>query len=218
MKFLKALLKFILIIVLLAAMAVGISFAIVAYQTSREHIAYQEEINHYAKEYNVDPLLVASIVKVESDFDTNAQSNQAAKGLMQLLDDSARHAAELIGEKYLPEKLNEVSYNLNLGVAYYDYLYRYYNNIDLALAAYNGGIGNVDEWIKKGIIDKNDPNVNNIPIDETRQYVTKVTANYEVMKTFYKDGLPSKKELSNRKELAINNYKKFARKILQDIL
>lgn len=218
MKFIKGLFKFILILILVVATGIGISFAVVAYQTSRQHIAYQEEINRYSKEYNVDPLLTASIIKVESDFDINAHSNQDAKGLMQLLDDSARHSAEIIGEEYFPEKLKEVDYNLNLGVAYYDYLYRYYNDMELALAAYNGGIGNVDEWIKKGIIDKNDPNVNNIPIDETRQYVTKVSANYEVMKTFYKDGLPSDEELSDRKSLAVNNYKKFVRKMLQDIL
>ncbi len=218
MKFIKGLLKFILYLVLLVAVGIFISFAVVAYQTSRQHISYQEEINHYSQEYHVDPLLTASIVKVESDFDINAHSNQDAKGLMQLLDESARHSAEIIGEEYYPQKLKDVDYNLKLGVAYYDYLYRYYNDMELALAAYNGGIGNVDEWINDGIIDKNDPNVNNIPIDETRQYVTKVSANYEVMKTFYKDGLPSDKDLADRKKLTVNNYKKFVKKMLQDIL
>src|SRR5699024_8912274 len=105
MKFIKGLLKFILYLVLLVAVGIFISFSVVAYQTSRQHISYQEEINHYSQEYNVDPLLTASIVKVESDFDINAHSNQDAKGLMQLLDESARHSAEIIGEEYYPEKL-----------------------------------------------------------------------------------------------------------------
>ncbi|MGO3017647.1 MAG: lytic transglycosylase domain-containing protein [Anaerococcus sp.] len=218
MKFIKSLFKLIFILFMIVVTAIVISFGIIAYQTSRQHISYQDEINTYGEKYNVDPLLVASIVKVESDFDINAHSNQNAKGLMQLLDDSARHSAELVDEEYFPEKLKEVDYNLNLGVAYYDYLYRYYNNKELALAAYNGGIGNVDEWINKGIIDKNDPDVNNIPIEETRQYVTKVNANYEVMKTFYNDGLPNDKELSDLKTLAVNNYKKFLKKVVQDIL
>lgn len=218
MKFIKGLFKFILVVFLIVLTAIAISFGIVSYQTSRQNISYQEEINTYGNKYHIDPLLVASIIKVESDFDINAHSDKDAKGLMQLLDNSARHSAELVEEEYMPEKLKEVDYNLNLGVAYYDYLYRYYNDRNLALAAYNGGIGNVDEWIKKGIIDKNDPNVNNIPIEETRQYVTKVNANYEVMKTFYSDGLPSDSELSDRRGLKIKNYKKFVKKLLQDIL
>lgn len=218
MKFVKGLIKFIFIIFMLALTIVGISFGVVAYQTSRQHISYQEEIEKYSEKYNIDPLLVASIIKVESDFDIKAHSNQNAKGLMQLLEDSAKHSAEIIGEKYLPEKLTEVEYNLNLGVGYFDYLYKYYNDKDLALAAYNGGIGNVDEWINKKIIDKNNINVNNIPIEETRQYVTKVNSNYEVMKTFYKDGLPTKEELKNRKKLAVNNYKKFVKKIIKEVL
>lgn len=217
MSVIKKLFKLIFVIFLTLLMVIIISFGIVAYQTSRQNIDYQEEIKEYAEKYNVDPLLVASIVKVESDFDIEAHSNQNAQGLMQLLEDSAKHSAELIGEDYYPEKLKEVDYNLNLGVGYYDYLYRYYNNKDLALAAYNGGIGNVDSWIKDGTLDKNNPEIQNIPIEETRQYVTKINANYNVMKTFYKNGLPSDSQLSNLKKLSLDNFKSFIDRIKSDI-
>ena len=193
MKALKGLLKFIGLVIIAILMVTAISFSIVAYQTSRQKISYQDEIYKYSEKYNVDPLLIASIIKVESDFDIEAHSNQNAKGLMQLLDDSAKHSAEIIGEEYYPDKLKDVDYNLNLGVAYFDYLYRYYNNVDLALAAYNGGIGNVDKWIEEKKIDKNDPDPTTIPVEETRQYVIKIDSNYDLMKVFYEDGLPSKK-------------------------
>ena len=203
-------------------LAIGIFFAIVygliAYQTSRTQISYQDQIYEYSEKYNVDPLLTASIIKVESDFDNNAQSHQGAHGLMQLLEDTAKHSADVVGIDYYPEKLNDVDYNLDLGVGYFDYLYRYYNNKDLALAAYNGGVGNVDTWLKEGTLDKDNPDSLNIPFEETRQYVTKVNANYEVMKKFYKDGLPSKEEISDSfsYKLTYTNfvffcYKTFAR-------
>ena len=202
-------------------LAIGIFFAIVygliAYQTSRTQISYQDQIYEYSEKYNVDPLLTASIIKVESDFDNNAQSHQGAHGLMQLLEDTAKHSADVVGIDYYPEKLNDVDYNLDLGVGYFDYLYRYYNNRDLALAAYNGGVGNVDSWIKEGTLDKDNPDPLNIPFEETRQYVTKVNANYEVMKKFYKDGLPSEEEISDLRSLSLRNFEIFIKDFIRNI-
>lgn len=217
MKVIRKILKLIGIILLSFLMMAVISFGIIAYQTSRQKINYQDEIYKYSEKYNVDPLLTTSIIKVESDFDINAHSSQDAMGLMQLLENSAKHSAELIGEDYYPEKLKEVDYNLNLGVGYFNYLYKYYNNKDLALAAYNGGIGNIDKLIEDGVLDKNNPDITKIPIEETRQYVIKINVNYDIMQTFYNDGLPSDEELQDRKKLSIKNYKKFLSKIKRDL-
>lgn len=217
MKVLKFLGKIIGFIILTILTVIGLSYGIIAYQSSRTQINYQDQIKKYSDKYNVDPLLTAAIVKVESDFDNDAQSHQNAKGLMQLLDETAKHSAEVIGEKYYPEKLNDIDYNLNLGVGYYDYLFKYYNNKELALAAYNGGVGNVDKWIDEGLLDKDDPDISKIPFNETRQYVTKVLSNYNVYKTFYKDGLPTNMELSDLGQLSYNNYMKFIDQILSDI-
>ncbi|WP_073998055.1 lytic transglycosylase domain-containing protein [Anaerococcus urinomassiliensis] len=214
LKFIGKVLGFILLTILTL---VAISYGVIAYQTSRTQINYQDQINEYSNKYNVDPLLTASIIKVESDFDNDAQSHQGAKGLMQLLDETAKHSAEVIGEDYYPDKLNDIDYNLKLGVGYYNFLYNYYNNKELALAAYNGGVGNVDKWIDQGILDKENPDISKIPFDETRQYVTKVMANYEVYKTFYKDGLPSNLELSDLGQLAYNNFMVFLGNIIDDI-
>lgn len=217
MKVIRKILKLIGIIFLSFLMMAVISFGIIAYQTSRQKINYQDEIYKYSEKYNIDPLLTTSIIKVESDFDINAHSSQDAIGLMQLLENSAKHSAELIGKNYYPEKLKEVDYNLNLGVGYFNYLYKYYNNKDLALAAYNGGIGNIDKLIEDGVLDKNNPDITKIPIEETRQYVIKINANYDIMQTFYNDGLPSDEELQDRKKLSIKNYKKFLSKIKRDL-
>lgn len=194
-----------------------VCYATIAYQTSRTRISYQNEIYEASEKYNVDPLLTASIIKVESDFDKDAKSHQGAQGLMQLLDETASHAAELTNKEFYPDKLSDVKYNLDLGVAYYDYLYRYYNNRDLALAAYNGGVGNVDKWIKQGLLDPENPDVLKIPFEETRQYVTKIDANYDVYKKFYKRGLPNEKRMANLKQLAFDNFMVFIEDIFANI-
>lgn len=217
MKVLKFIGKVIGYILLAILLVIVLSYGIIAYQTSRTKIDYQDEITEVSEEFNIDPLLTASIVKVESDFDNNAQSHQGAQGLMQLLDDTARHSAEVIDMDYYPEKLNDINYNLKLGVGYYNYLMKYYNNQKLALAAYNGGVGNVDKWIKEGILDKENPDISKIPFEETRQYVTKVESTYDVYKTFYKNGLPTKTELSDLGQLNYNNFRTFINQLLFNV-
>ncbi|MBM0045921.1 lytic transglycosylase domain-containing protein [Anaerococcus sp. mt242] len=214
LKFIGKLIGYILLTILLA---IALSYGIIAYQTSRTRINYQDQITEISDEANVDPLLTAAIVKVESDFDNDAHSHQGAQGLMQLLDDTARHSAEVIDMDYYPEKLNDIDYNLKLGVGYYDYLMKYYNNRKLALAAYNGGVGNVDKWIKEGVLDKENPDISKIPFEETRQYVTKVESTYDVYKTFYKDGLPTNSELSDIGQLSYNNFMTFISELLYNI-
>lgn len=217
MKVIKWFGKIIGFILLAILISFVVCYGLVAYQTSRTRINYQDEIYEYSEKYNVDPLLTASIIKVESDFDKEAKSHQGAQGLMQLLDETASHAAELTNKEFYPDKLSDVEYNLDLGIAYYDYLYRYYNNRDLALAAYNGGVGNVDKWIKEGILDPVEPDVLNIPFEETRQYVTKIDANYDVYKKFYKNGLPSEKRVADLKQLAFDNFMVFMEDILENL-
>lgn len=217
MKVLKFIGKVIGYILLAILLVIVLSYGIIAYQTSRTKIDYQDEITEVSEEFNIDPLLTASIVKVESDFDNNAQSHQGAQGLMQLLDDTARHSAEVIDMDYYPEKLNDIDYNLKLGVGYYNYLIKYYNNQKLALAAYNGGVGNVDKWIEEGILDKENPDISKIPFEETRQYVTKVESTYDVYKTFYKNGLPTKTELSDLGQLSYNNFRTFINQLLFNV-
>lgn len=213
-KWIGKLIGFILLAILILFVVCYLS---IAYQTSRSKINYQEEIYEYSEKYNVDPLLTASIIKVESDYNKDAKSDQGAQGLMQLLDETASHAADLTNKEFYPDKLSDVEYNLDLGIAYYDYLYRYYNNRDLALAAYNGGVGNVDKWIDEGLIDPADPNTQNIPFEETRQYVTKIDANYDVYKKFYKSGLPSEKRMADLKQLAFDNFMVFIEDILANL-
>ena len=63
-----------------------------------------------------------------------------------------------------------------------------YNNTELALAAYNAGSGNVDNWINKGTLKNDGSDIENIPFNETNNYVRKILRDYEIYKELYEKG------------------------------
>lgn len=73
--------------------------------------------------------------------------------------------------------------NIELGTKYFSKLVKYYNgNYNLAIAAYNAGIGTVSKWIENGIIKKDGTDIENIPYKETNNYVRKILKNYKIYK------------------------------------
>ncbi len=136
---------------------------------------YSEYVNKYAEENGIDPMWIYAIIKVESNFNSQATSGSGAKGLMQLMDNTAIDIAnELKIEKFEANMLYNPEINIMIGVRYFDKLLSKYNeNYYLAIAAYNGGIGNVDNWLNKGIISYEASDIENIPYKETNMYVRK---------------------------------------------
>lgn len=149
---------------------------------------YSEYVEKYAREFNVDPLLVFSMIKAESNFDKNAQSSSGAKGLMQLMEATAIEIANRIDEPLVEqENLLEPEKNIMIGTKYYAELLKNYDgNMLLALTAYNAGMGNVNEWIKNGTIKKDGSDIENIPYKETNMYVRKIINNYKMYEKIYK--------------------------------
>ena len=149
-------------------------------------IKHEEYVYKYSEELNIDPMLTFAIIKTESNFDKNAQSKSGAIGLMQLMDGTAREQAEKLDIKYSKEILYEPEINLKLGLNYFNTLLDYYNqNYILAFAAYNAGLGNVENWINEEIIKEDGTDIENIPFKETNMYVRKVIRNYEMYKELY---------------------------------
>lgn len=109
---------------------------------------YQEVISIYQEKYNVEDNLIFAVIKAESNFDKDAISNRNAIGLMQLMEETAKdvarkNAIELNSEK-IKEELRDVYKNIEIGTCYLATLIQKYENIEVALAAYNAGIGTVD--------------------------------------------------------------------------
>lgn len=146
---------------------------------------YEQYVNKYAKEYSIDELLIYSIIKTESNFKEEAISSSEAKGLMQLMENTAIEVANEIEENITKEKIFEPDVNIKIGTCYFSTLIQKYEDVGLALAAYNAGMGRVDEWIEKGIIKVDGSNLENIPYKETNMYVRKILNCYEVYKELY---------------------------------
>ena len=149
---------------------------------------YSEYVEKYANEENIDPLLCYAIIKAESNFNPNAVSKSGAKGLMQLMDETAQDVAiNAVIEYTGNENLFEPEKNIQLGIKYYAQLKSIYNSDVLSLTAYNAGIGNVKKWKDDGILDieKEEENIDNIPFEETKNYVRKILKDYNTYKELY---------------------------------
>lgn len=129
--------------------------------------------------YGIDPKLVLSIIRVESNFRIGAQSNKSAQGLMQLIPATA--------ERFNVKNAFDATQNIKGGIAYIRWLLSYFRgDVSLAVAAYNAGEGAVNRH--KGIP----------PYQETRQYVRKVMALYGQTSHPYDGSLASPSPLVGR--------------------
>ena len=151
-------------------------------------IDYTEYIYKYGEEYNIDPMLIAAIINVESEYNRNIKSRSGAMGLMQLMEETALEEADEVGENIIvTEKLYNPEVNIKIGTKYIAKLIKKYDNLYLALAAYNAGMGNVDRWIEEGIIKKDGTDIENIPLKETNNYVRKILRDYKIYKYLYEN-------------------------------
>jgi len=176
-------LKVTLLILIIISIIYFLLFQIINIQQIIYPKKYEQYVSKYAELYNVDELLIYSIIKAESNFDEKANSKAKAIGLMQLMENTATEISNEIDNIEIPqEQIYEPETNIKLGTYYFSVLMNKYNNIGLALAAYNAGMGRVDGWIKDGILKKDGSDLENIPFKETNLYVRKILYNYEKYK------------------------------------
>lgn len=148
-------------------------------------IKYSEYVEKYSEEYEVDKYLIYACIKAESNFNEQAKSSKGAKGLMQLMDSTAKDIAKSLNIEIYDDDLFDPDININLGTKYISKLMQKYQNTELALAAYNAGSGNVDSWIKENKLKDDGSDVENIPFKETNNYVRKILRDYKIYKKLY---------------------------------
>jgi soluble lytic murein transglycosylase len=138
-------------------------------------LAHEEAIRDQAGDKNLDPSLIAGVIYAESKF-SDSTSSAGALGLMQLLPSTAHFIADRSGgTAFTTEDLSTPEINIAYGSWYLRYLLdRYEGDEVLALAAYNGGMGNVDRWIAEAQGRGERLAVADIPFPETRVYVERV--------------------------------------------
>lgn len=151
-------------------------------------LPYQPVILEQSRRYDFDPLLMAAMLRQESVFDPNAQSGAGAIGMAQVMPDTGKGIANNLGKTdFKVDDLLRPYTAIEFGAFYLsNRLNDFDGNPSQALAAYNGGAGNVYRWNKAAPPETNFDNwVNNIDYPETRTYVQIVYANYFMYRQIY---------------------------------
>lgn len=132
-------------------------------------------IREQAAAKHLDPALIAAVIYAETKFDARTSST-GAQGLMQIEPSTAKFVAKLSGGyKFHLSDLWTPSVNVAYGSYYLRYLLDHYDGSEtLALAAYNAGITNVDQWVAKARDEGKSLSVQDIPFPQTRAYVEQV--------------------------------------------
>lgn len=168
----------------LAAVAVGAFLYVDSdqpawFQRLRYPLRYQTIVRVHARNYRVQPALLAAVIYAESKFKADARSSSGAIGLMQLQPATAEGIAlHTGGARFRVDDLYDPEINIRYGSWYLRHLLDRYGDERTALAAYNAGQRNVDEWRREG---------KGIQFSETRHYVSRV----ENLKTIYRHAYAS---------------------------
>lgn len=185
------------IIILLISVIFGILFDLVC--TQIEYKIYPKEygelVTKYAEEYGVPEHIIYAVIKTESGFDSSTVSAAGAVGLMQLMPETFLDIANnFLSEDAADERLlYDPETNIRYGVFYLSWLYDKFENWDTVFAAYNGGIGNVNEWLSDPEYSDDGITLKSIPKNsngsyETRNYVKKVNKALKKYDELYSDG------------------------------
>jgi len=149
------------------------------YWQARYPFPYFNDVQKWSAKRQINPLLVIALMRQESRFEAKIKSPVGATGLMQLMPDTAKWITPQINTDFKTINLENPSDNIMLGTWYLDHTHQQYgNNSLLAIASYNAGPGNVNKWLTT--IPSSDPDefVEEIPFEETRNYVRQVFGNY----------------------------------------
>jgi soluble lytic murein transglycosylase len=147
------------------------------FQRLRYPLRYEQIVRGHARNYQLDPALLAAVIYQESRFRVDAKSSSGAIGLMQLRPETAKGIAiRTGGSRFQTSDLYNPEINVRYGSWYLRHLLNKYDDEKLALAAYNAGQSNVDRWRAEG---------KEIEFSETRAYVDRVEELKEIYRSAY---------------------------------
>jgi soluble lytic murein transglycosylase len=147
---------------------------------------YWADLKRYSTQNELDPFLVASLIRQESEFNAGAVSHKNAVGLMQLLPGTGKKVAK--EEKLRHFNANQLftpGVNLQLGTRYFRTMVDKFGSFEYALAAYNAGSDRVEDWLSAGNYRDPQEFVESIPFTETREYVQAILRNASVYRQLY---------------------------------
>jgi len=150
---------------------------------------YVDIVNEHAAAFDLDPVLIFAVIHAESRFNSNAVSRVGASGLMQIMESTAYWIAPRAGltDFNYERQIFDPSINILLGTYYLRMLVETFGDVDVALAAYNAGRGNVGNWLRNAEFSSDGMTLDYIPFAETRNYVNRVANNqriYAILRRF----------------------------------
>ncbi len=173
----------IVIISLAVSILFGFLFDIICtqidYSSYRRPEEYSSFVEKYSREYDVSEAMIYAVIRTESSFDASAVSNKDAVGLMQMLPSTFEWLTnDILRDGHNVSMLYDPETNIKYGTYYLSRLYKRFGNWDTALAAYNGGEGNVAQWLSdtRYSDDGVKLKIDKLPSEfkETKNYVKKV--------------------------------------------
>ena len=160
-----------------------------AAERAQHPLEYADLIAGYAQYQGIDPALVAAIILCESSYNPLAESRLGARGLMQLMEDTAgwvAHKLDEDDENYSFDLLYDPETNIRFGSWYLGYLSRRFNgDATKIVCAYHAGQGNVDAWLKNPEYSSDGVTLRKIPTQSTAAYASRVLRARDVYRKYY---------------------------------
>lgn len=145
---------------------------------------HSDIIEKYCVQYDVDTFLAMALIKAESNFKSDAVSHANAKGLMQLTEETFEFCNENLNAQYAD--IFNPQENIRAGVWYLSYMLKRYNgNTENAIAAYNAGATNVDNWLSDSRYSSDGKTLKEIPFGETLRHVDKISRYKKIYEFLY---------------------------------
>jgi soluble lytic murein transglycosylase len=145
-------------------------------------------IKKYADAHELDPYLITALVAQESTFTVDVRSSANAVGLMQLIPGTARRYAARLGIRYSSGILTQAETNIRLGMRYFKDLMNRFGGAHFALAGYNAGENRVVRWIRERPGFAQDEFIDDIPFQETQNYVKRILGTADDYRRLYDGG------------------------------
>ncbi len=183
----KAVITCVVIIIAAVVVFLSLRLAHIRFMKKLYPRPYSSIVIKEAKENNIDPNLVYSVIKQESKFDPDVKSKAGAIGLMQLMPSTFEWLQKKESKRPLlaSNSLYNPDVNIHYGCRFLSMLLKKYGSIKTALCAYNAGQRRVDTWLEDKSLSKDGKNLANVPFPETRNYANAVEENYSQYQGLY---------------------------------
>ncbi|MGN0134636.1 MAG: lytic transglycosylase domain-containing protein [Anaerotignum sp.] len=150
-------------------------------------LKYQDMVEKYAAQYQLEESLVYGVIFCESRFEPEAVSSADAVGLMQVTKETGWWAAEQMGLNPSAIDLTDPDTNIRIGCWYLHWLYEKFDGVqETALAGYNAGHGNVARWLADEEMSRDGITLDEIPYGETKSYVKRVELAERIYRFVYR--------------------------------